>query len=253
MLNADTVYFVLSFILSLIIDLIMRNRRSLGFKVKIHSERRPRRNVKSGLNTNDEERPINDTMQVEVSIVNTGNEPIQTHEFDRNLEIVFNSNARILDCQPACADIKFIMVESEDDPNRTAISPTLLNPGDVIHVMLLVEKYRDVVAIDGRIAGIKRIKYLGDRALKALALGSILLLLMSVIVPVFLHLPSDINTIFKGSGIAILASLIGKALRQAGRINQARIVTLIGSVVLIMLAIQVANRFLIPWICIRGI
>jgi hypothetical protein len=252
-LNPDIVYFVLSIILSLIIDLIMRNRRSLGFKVKIHSERRPRRNTKSGLNTNYEEQPINDTKQVEVSIVNTGNEPIQAHEFDRNLEIVFNRDARILDYQPACAGIKFMMVESEDDPKRPAISPMLLNPGDVIHVMLLVEKYRDVVAIDGRIAGIKRIKYLGDRALKALALGSILLLLMSVIIPVLVRLPSDINAIFRGSGIAILVSLMGKALRQAGRINQARIVTLIGSVVLIMLAIQVANRFLIPWICIRGI
>lgn len=52
----------------------------------------------------------------------------------------------------------------------------------------------------------------------------------------------DINIIFKIAGIGILISVLNMVLKQAGKEEQAQMLTLVGVVVVLMMVIQLIQR-----------
>jgi len=52
----------------------------------------------------------------------------------------------------------------------------------------------------------------------------------------------DINIIFKIAGIGILISVLNMVLKQAGKEEQAQMLTLVGVVVVLMMVIQLIRR-----------
>ena len=55
----------------------------------------------------------------------------------------------------------------------------------------------------------------------------------------------DINIIFKIAGIGILISVLNMVLKQAGKEEQAQMLTLVGVVVVLMMVIQLIQRLFV--------
>lgn len=91
-------------------------------------------------------------------ITNTGNSPIRTDDIEQPLTLKIDSNDRLLDASISGTSPPGIPVEIRlDRQNEATITFGLLNPGDTIHAVLLIEGDPQTPIPRGRIAGVKKI------------------------------------------------------------------------------------------------
>lgn len=92
-----------------------------------------------------------------IRIINTGNIPIASSDYERPLSIHFYKETRVLTGEVSQSDPININAQIEVHDQSILIMPVLLNKGDSITIKALVSNYSCMPKFDGRIIGVKNI------------------------------------------------------------------------------------------------
>lgn len=104
-------------------------------------------------------KPVKNVSLVVIRVINSGNVPITSKDYERNVRFIFNKDVKILtaevaETQPESLGAEISIVEK----NIIALEPVLLNGGDTVTVKALISEYSKGLKVDGRIVGVKEIK-----------------------------------------------------------------------------------------------
>jgi len=125
--------------------------------------------------------PVQNVHLVLLKILNNGNVPIASSDFELPLSFSFGEKSRILSAQVTDTKPKSLKPILEVEPQQIMLQPTLLNSGDTITVKLLFAQYGNTIEPDGRVIGVKEITRAADvnregAWLIAIATGVVMLL-----------------------------------------------------------------------------
>lgn len=102
--------------------------------------------------------PVQHVRLILLRIINDGNVPIDSHDFERSLNFSFGQNtivlsAGVLEIHPPTL-LPRLLVESD----HVTLEPMLLNPKDIMTIKLLLGQHDGTIAPDMRVKGINEIK-----------------------------------------------------------------------------------------------
>jgi len=91
-----------------------------------------------------------------IRIINSGNVSIKKTDFEKDLQLLFGKNVRVLASRVDYAYPNNLSVKPIVKDDRVLVSPLLLNPKDEFTIESLVTGETDKIGIDARIEGITR-------------------------------------------------------------------------------------------------
>ena len=141
-------------------------------------------------------KPVQDIHLIVLKIINSGNVPIVSTNYERPVNLSFGENSWILTAEVSETDPEDLRATVNIENAKVALEPVLLNGGDSITLKLLVSQLGEI-NVDGRIVGVKDI-----RGLAAEGTGN---WLRSFVVPLW-------ATLF------LLSSVVGVILFGAGEV-----------------------------------
>jgi len=174
--------------------------------------------------------PVQDIHLVVLKIINSGNVPIVSTDYERPVSLSFGENPRILTAEVSETDPDNLEISVDIQATKVMLDPVLLNGGDSITLKFLVSQL-DEINIDGRIIGVKDIRKhtAGITANRLRSFGAYLVLAgatLSVVGPVlamvwdFIGLPPPLSHIvfpsilggFAMGGVGIVALVVANLL-----------------------------------------
>jgi hypothetical protein len=121
-------------------------------------------------------KPVQDIHLVGVKIINSGNVPIVSADYERPVSLSFGREAEILSAKALEPNPDSLQASVDIEATRVVLKPVLLNGGDSITLTSLVSGLSEI-SVDGRIVGVKDMRELaGVRGLNPFM--SLLLLLL---------------------------------------------------------------------------
>lgn len=102
--------------------------------------------------------PVPDMSLIVLQIGNTGNQEIRAIDYERAISVTFPGSQRILSSEVSRTEPLSLAPTVSIDENSVSIEPCLLNSGDYMILSFLVAKYDNMIAVDGRIAGVAKIR-----------------------------------------------------------------------------------------------
>ena len=93
-----------------------------------------------------------------IKIINNGNIPIASSDFEKALTFAFNEDVNILSAEIIDTYPKTLKPMIDTNQNRLVLNPTLLNSGDSITFKLLLTQYDGKIEVDTRIIGVSEVK-----------------------------------------------------------------------------------------------
>lgn len=156
-----------------------RNKKSLSYKVISDTK----------LLTVDEEiageveivyggTPVKNVNLCLLKIVNDGNVPVASADYERPLSFRFGDTCQILSAKIVNQSPQNLQPQSRYDATRFYLEPLLLNRKDSLTVKLLIAQYDSIVEPDARIIGIREVQKVKDRSRLT---SSILILALSIV------------------------------------------------------------------------
>jgi hypothetical protein len=103
---------------------------------------------------------------VAVRIVNTGNLPIATKDFDRPITLDLGEGAQILTAEISEKKPDELQPSINVEQSKIKLEPILLNQGDAITFKMLVTGFTKNIKIDFRIIGVEKIGQLSEDSLR---------------------------------------------------------------------------------------
>jgi len=101
-----------------------------------------------------------------IKFINTGNIPISSSDYEKQINISFNDHAKILTHEIVQEEPQSLGIEIKTNDNTFTLSSCLLNPKDSFSIKTLISDYEGLPTINCRIKGIKKIeKYAQSRIL----------------------------------------------------------------------------------------
>jgi len=154
---------VCTIILGMILYLLQRRRKELGYRVVSHT-----RLVSVEAEVEDEVaivyrgEPVRDVHLVVVEVVNWGNQPIVPDAYERALCVELGTGARVISVDEVGSKPEGIQVSTSvhESRDKVTINPLLLNAGDSFTLKVLVSGYSGAVTVAGRVVGVKEIRTL---------------------------------------------------------------------------------------------
>lgn len=103
--------------------------------------------------------PVENVAIVVIHLSYKGNEPIRRDDYEQTLTFDFHDQARVLDAEVLQTEPTNMnpVVISETD-TKVRLNPILLNDGNRITIKMLVENAERVPKVDGRIAGVNKLR-----------------------------------------------------------------------------------------------
>lgn len=161
------IFVVIGIISSTIFNWIQRKKSALSWKivsntplVRINSE------VRGNLQVLFDGNPVKEIQLIIIKIINTGNVPIKSGDYERPLHLNFDENAQILTAEVIETNPINIETSAKIEGRIVLISPALLNKGDSVTVKILVNQFNNKISIDGRIVGVKEIQKIVEKDIK---------------------------------------------------------------------------------------
>ena len=116
---------------------------------------------------------VNQVHLLVIRLTNTGNTPITSKDYEREIKLLFGDTSKIL-----TADVSETIPENlgatiTKTEQEIILKPVLLNSGDAVTIKALISQFDGSVSIDGRVVGIKSIEKRKDNS----ALSIILMVL----------------------------------------------------------------------------
>jgi len=128
--------------------------------------------------------PVQDVHLVIIKVMNSGNMPIVSADYERQVRIAFGENTRILTAEVSETSPDNLEASVSLESKAVVLAPILLNSGDSITVKMLVSQFDREISVDGRIVGVKTIKRAGEGRVQyyILTMGGMVLTLVGTIV-----------------------------------------------------------------------
>jgi len=168
---------LVSIVIPIIIYLLQRQKKALSYSlVSTTHLLTDHEEFEGKLQVLYEGQPAQNISLLILKFINSGNVPITSNDYERQVSILLGENSKILSAVVIEIEPKNLDAEVIIDDNRIRIKEILLNPKDAITLKILVSDL-DTFSIDGRIIGIKAIDNLG----KASKFQKILLFLFSIL------------------------------------------------------------------------
>ncbi len=104
-----------------------------------------------------ENTPVSKVDLVVLRLTNTGNTPVTSTDYEREVSFKFGEGVRILTAEVSETIPENLRASVVLDDSRIVIQPALLNGGDSVTVKALLSQYDCKIEVDGRIVGVKRI------------------------------------------------------------------------------------------------
>lgn len=161
--------------------------------------------------------PIKDVHLIELRIINSGNVPIVTSDYEHPVNLSFGENAHILSAEVSKTDPENLQATANAENTKIILTPILLNSGDSITLKMLVSQFSGRLSVNGRIVGVKEIqKYSEGRAQYfALTFGGMALVMTGMILSFWFPLPSSLKK-FTWTESWPLITIIGMLLMVIG-------------------------------------
>jgi hypothetical protein len=93
-----------------------------------------------------------------LKIINNGNQPILSNDFEKPLNLVFSEDAEILSAKPVSVRPENLDVSITFEKNILALTPLLMNSEDFALIKLIISSNSSQFKVDTRIVGVKEVK-----------------------------------------------------------------------------------------------
>ena len=158
----DPVWQFVGVILGVIIPcvgyLIQRNRKKLVHEIVSRTPLVTKEEeIKGSLQIVFEGKPVEDVRLLEIKVINSGNAPIVSSDYERPVSLFFGDQARILTATVSETFPQSLQATVESKGQAVVLSPVLLNGGDSITLKMLISHLGRDIKVDSRIAGVKEI------------------------------------------------------------------------------------------------
>ncbi|MGC2238356.1 MAG: hypothetical protein WA584_19535 [Pyrinomonadaceae bacterium] len=109
-----------------------------------------------------EDKPIKNAQLIVIKLINDGNLPVTSKDYERNFSCTFGDNSKILSSEIVKTNPKELSPKfsPETNENQIILEPLLLNKKDFLVIKILVTDFKDEINIDARIIGVNRISKL---------------------------------------------------------------------------------------------
>lgn len=184
---------VASIVIPIILYLIQRTKKALSYSIISStpllktSLLHPDINLKGRIEILFMGKAVQNVHLLLVKIFNSGNAPITAKDYERPISINFGKESQILSAIISKRTPNDINVSTSIEKNKIILNEVLLNKGDSVEFTILTNKYDGEINVDGRIAGVNKIKYSEEKftLIKYLfGLGIILFLFVGAIVAI---------------------------------------------------------------------
>jgi hypothetical protein len=165
----------------------------------------------------------------EIKIINDGKQQIVMSDFEKPLEILFDSDAEIFSAEVAEIEPNDLSLDYKIEKNKIIVEPLLLNGQDAFSIKGIVNaKVKDVIC-NARIAGVKKVKFRDEfnqhplLALVAVAclILSIVFIILSVMVKVYEIIDSGwLTSLLPIAGAFYVTSIILSTISLRKRFNK---------------------------------
>lgn len=218
---------ILAIIVSIFLWAIQRRKKTLSYDViSSFSLLSVREEIEGKLKVLFEDNPVKNVHLFIIRLINTGNVPITSADYERPVEFSFGEDARILSSEVTATKPENLDVEAEEIDNFYVLLPLLLNPKDSITIKFLVSDYSGPIRIESRIIGVKGLEPLRDGQWRT---------------PILVFAGMAIMAIGLYCGISSDSTLDAKPLTTQNKVGLTLLVT---GYILIMAAIATNRRYM---------
>lgn len=175
---------LVAIVISIIIYFLQRQKKALSYSlVSITNLLTDHEEFEGKLQVLYEGQSAKNISLVILKFINSGNVPITSNDYERQLSILFGEDSKILSAVVIEMEPKNLGADAIVDHNRIRIKEILLNPKDAVTLKILASDF-DRFVIDGRIIGVKEIDDFG----RASKFQKLLLFLFSIIFLIGMYL-----------------------------------------------------------------
>lgn len=104
-----------------------------------------------------EDNLVKNVFSIIIKFYNTGNQPITSNDFERNLSLIFEEKIKILAYSVSKTEPDNLDVQLQLNNNKLIIAPLLLNPKDTFTIRVIVTESDAKFKLNYRIIGINKI------------------------------------------------------------------------------------------------
>lgn len=101
--------------------------------------------------------PVSKLHVVIVGIKNSGEQPIQSKDYEGNIQIEVNGNGKILSIEPVRQFPNYLNAVTTTTKSKIELTPLLLNPGDFVVIKILYAGLTPQVTCLARISGVSTV------------------------------------------------------------------------------------------------
>ncbi len=150
---------IIAIVVTIILYLIQRQRKSLSWEIisntpllSIDEE------IRGDLQVLFAGKPVHDVQLIIFKIINSGNVPIKSTDYERPIKLKFGENALILTAKVTEKTPSSLETPIKNEGTSVVLEPTLMNEGDSFTIKMLVNQFDDQITVNGRIEGVKDIQ-----------------------------------------------------------------------------------------------
>lgn len=174
-----------------------------------------------------EDNLVKNVFSVIIKFYNTGNQPITSNDFERNLSLNFEEKTKILAYSVSKTEPENLEIQLKLNDSKLIIAPLLLNPKDNFTIRLIVTEAEAKFKLDYRIIGINKIIE-GSPTQTTFFISTILGLILTI-VGIVTMVTSQTNidkSPFESvqSSIAFILIMVGYGLAFIGIISRKRMI-----------------------------
>ena len=155
---------IIAILVSISLYLKQRRRKILSYEIV---SRTPllsmEEEIKGTLKILYDGQPVERVHLIVVKIINSGNVPILSTEYERPISLSLGEEARVLTAEVSKTYPDSLKASVTIEENKIVLAKTLLNGGDSVTLKMLVSKYGRKINVDGRIIGVKEISQRRER------------------------------------------------------------------------------------------
>jgi hypothetical protein len=172
---------IIALLVTIVIFIVQRKKKRLSYQViSLTSLLGLKEEIAGKIKVLYEGNEVTNVHLFEIKLINTGNQPIASSDFERPICISFADVTTILTSEIYESNPKDIKGDLAVEGCSLAVKPLLLNPNDSLSIKTLISNFDGSFTVDGRIIGVRQITEYREKVsliLLPLFLLSILLIL----------------------------------------------------------------------------
>jgi hypothetical protein len=162
---------LLALFVSILIYRAGKNRKALSYEFLSRTPLLSMEDeIKGKLQILFEGEPVSKVYLVVLRLTNTGNTPIVSSDYERDVSFLLENSTRILTAEISETNPENLTASLEVSDNKISMKPVLLNKGDSVTIKALLGEFFGTINADCRIVGVKKIEIRKDNYIRSLVI-----------------------------------------------------------------------------------